>query len=109
MDKEFEDKWYEVVRLVESRFGGDVDLQSIVFLIGVQELGKGYREFSKDQKVEVMHIAICTLLSHYGYYRFMGRDEEGWPHWERTKKLPHLNPAQQSKLLKRAIIEYFDV
>jgi len=107
MDDVFESEWNLVVSRIEKQFGEDIDVQGILFLIGVQELGQGYREFSKDEKLNVMHIAICTLLSRYGYYEFEGNDEEGWPHWKVNDKLPALKPFQQQRLMKEAIIEYF--
>lgn len=92
---------------MEVQFGGDIDVQGILFLVGVQELGKGKIKLSKNQKLDVIHIAICTLLEPYGYYKFMGIDEEGWPHWEMNEKLPPLKPLQQEQLVKQALVEYF--
>jgi len=99
----------DVLKQLESRFGSDMDLQAILFLIGVQELGKGKVKLSKNEKLDVMHIAICTLLEPYGYYKFEGLDAEGWPHWTANEKLPPLKPAQQQTLMKQAIVEYFRV
>ncbi len=107
MDEAFEAEWNSVVARIEKQFGEDIDLQGILFLVGVQELGQGLRKFSKDEKLDVMHIAICTLLSRYGYYEFAGNDDEGWPHWNATEKLPSLKPFQQQRLMKEALIEYF--
>ena len=76
-------------------------------MIGLQELGMGYQKLKKDQKVEVMHIAVCALLSQWGYYEFTGHDEGGWPHWKETSKLPSINAKQQDKLIREAIVEYF--
>lgn len=107
MDEVFEAEWKTVVARIEQQFGEDIDLQGILFLVGVQELGQGFRKFSKDEKLNVMHVAICTLLTNYGYYEFEGNDEEGWPHWKATEKLPSLKPGQQMRLMKEALIEYF--
>ncbi|MEW6469334.1 MAG: hypothetical protein AB1458_10430 [Bacteroidota bacterium] len=107
MDIEFEKEWNALVRKLSDQFNAELDEQGVLFLIGVQELGKGYRQFSKDQKLEVIHIAICTLLAPYGYYEYEGMDAEGWPHWRSTAKLPHLKPMQQSRLIKEAILDYF--
>lgn len=100
-------RYSEIVASLNQRFDQELDLQGILFLIGVQELGKGYLSLNKNQKLEVMHIAVCALLSQWGYYEFEGHDEEGWPHWKETDALPHLNPKQQERLIKEAIIEYF--
>jgi hypothetical protein len=82
-------------------------MQGILFLIGVQELGMGFQKFKKDDKLAVMHIAICTLLERYGYYEFEGRDDDNWPHFKLNEKLPPLKPAQQHLLMRDAIVEYF--
>jgi hypothetical protein len=77
-------------------------------MIGVQELNKGFQKLSKDRKVDVMHIAVCSVLEPAGYYEFLGRDEDGWPHYENIKKMPHLNDMEQDSMMKEAIIEYFN-
>lgn len=107
MDFHLETKYQELVKELEKELGGGIDLQAIIFMVGVQELGKGYQKFKKDDKVNLMHIAICTLLSQYGYYTFEGRDEEGWPHFKLEKELPKLNDRQQEHLIKEALLEYF--
>jgi len=84
------------------------DLNGVLFLIGVQELGKGHQLFTKEQKQDLMHIAICKVLSYSGYYILKGLDKDGWPHWELVKKLPRFDLLEQEKLLKMHVIEYFE-
>ncbi|MFZ6050801.1 hypothetical protein [Halocola ammonii] len=107
MDYVFERKWQETVKEVSDQYGEELDLQALLFLIGVQELGLGYKKFKKDEKIDLMHIAICTLLEPYGYFEYEGRDEDGWPHFTRNQKLPALDGSQQERLIKEAVIEYF--
>ncbi len=105
-------KWNRIVNYVKERFGDgeEPDLDVILFLIGVRELGSGpqKRTFKKDQKLDLMHIAICRLLMPYGYYELVGLDEDGWPHYELIKKLPFLKAGEQSILMKESVIRYFD-
>lgn len=108
MDKDFEQKWADTVKKVEGKFGEDLDVQAILFLIGVQELGNGAKNFTKDQKLELLHIAICRVLSPFGFYKLIGRDEDGWPHYEVLKELPALKPGEQLRLMKEAIMNYFE-
>jgi uncharacterized membrane protein YkgB len=108
MDYEFEAKWKKVVSHLEDSFGEEIDLEAILFLIGVQELGQGARRFSKDEKLNLMHIAICTVLEPFGFYKFSHLDKEGWPHFDEVKKLPFLNDKEQKQFMKNAVIEYFD-
>lgn len=107
METELEIEFKNVVRTLSAQFGDEMDLQAILFLIGLQELGKGPVKLSKNEKLDVMHIAICTLLEPYGYYEFEGLDQDGWPHWKISEKLPPLKPGQQQQLMKEAIVEYF--
>lgn len=107
MDHDIALKFQKVVVEIEKKFGGGIDVQGILFLIGVNELGIGYKEFSKSEKTDLLHVAICTLLEPYGYYKFEGRDNDQWPHFKIIKELPHLNDREQQHLIKEAIIEYF--
>ena len=83
-------------------------MQAILFLIGVQELGKGPLKFSKDEKVGVIHIAICRLLAPFGYYELEGEDQDGWPHYKNVKPLPPLQAGEQLKLMKQAVMDYVE-
>lgn len=99
--------WKEIKVALEPTFGGDLDVQAILFIIGVQELGQGFQKLAKEQKVDVMHIAICTLLEPFGYYEPMGRDEDNWPHWKPTGKMPHMTAIEQNRFIQDAIVAYF--
>ncbi len=108
-DLEFDIKWNELLNKLSSNIGKKPsDLNSVLFLIGVQELGKGHKNFTKEQKQDLMHIAICKVLSLSGYYELEGIDEEGWPHWKLVKKLPHFDILEQERLLKMHVMEYFE-
>lgn len=107
MDYAVEIEFQELKKKLEPQFGPDLDVQTILYLIGVQELGQGYVKFTKRQKLELMHIGLCTILVPYGFYEFEKVDEDGWPHFILKKELPHLSDKEQQHLTKEAIIEYF--
>ena len=100
-------EWEELSTKLEDQFGKKPDLNGVLFLVGIQELGKGVKNFSKEEKQDLMHIAICKVLSFSGFYELEGLDGEGWPHWKPTKKLPFLDLLSQEKMLKAHVIEYF--
>lgn len=108
MEIEFQKKWDEVSKKINLRFGDDLDVQSILFIIGLQELGQNIAKFTKDQKIEVMHVAVCALLEPHGFYKYEGRDKDGWPHWTAEQKLPRLSSEEQEQLIKEGIIEYLE-
>jgi hypothetical protein len=104
------DRWNYLVKELTQQFSeGDVlNIDGIIYLIGVQELGQGKKLFKKDEKVNLMHVAICKLLEPYGYYEFDFFDKDGWPHYKILTDLPSLKPGEQTVLMKEAIVNYFD-
>ena len=108
MDYDIELRFQALTKKIENDFGEGLDTQAILFLIGVQELGLGYREFTKQEKTDLLHIAVCTLLEPHGYYKFEARDVENWPPFTILKPLPVLNDKEQQHLIKEAILDYFE-
>lgn len=104
------EKWDFLTQQLSTQFaeGDDLTVDAILYLIGVQELGQGYRTFKKDEKVNLIHIAICKVLENFGYYEFDFFDNDGWPHYKILSELPNLKPGEQTILMKEAIITYFD-
>ena len=108
-DLDFERSWQTLLGLVEKSLSRrPKDLNGVLFIIGVYELGQGARFFTKEQKQDLIHIAICKVLSFAGYYELSGTDKDGWPHWKLLKKLPHFDLLEQEKILKMHVIEYFE-
>ena len=82
-------------------------LNAILLLIGIQEYGHRTADFTKEEKQDLMHVAVCTLLAPLGYYTFEGRDGDGWPHYEAQRPLGTLSLKEQEQLLKSQIVAYF--
>lgn len=108
MDYALELRYQTLIKRLGETFGPDIDMQVLLFLIGVEEVGKGFKTYTKQEKTDLMHVAICTLLEPYGYYKFTTNDAEGWPHFDAIKSLPALNTEEQQTLMKEAIVEYFE-
>ncbi len=103
------DLWRKVEQFFEAEFQAEphVPVETVLFLIGVQELGSGMQKYTKDDKVNLIHIAVCRLLEPFGYYRFSHYDDDGYPHFEELQPVPELRPNEQQLLMKKAIIQYF--
>lgn len=108
MELDLQSRWKMLEEQLQARFGKDMTLESILFLIGIRELGSPPREFTKEEKVDLMHIAICRLLSESGYYELSHLDQDGWPHWTLVRTLPHVDMFSQVNLLREHILSYFD-
>ena len=103
-------KWNSIIEFFKKAFteGDEINIDGILYMIGVQELGNLGVKFKKDDKINLMHIAICTLLEPYGYYKYSHRDSDGWPHFVMLSELPSLKAGEQSVLMKQSIIKYFE-
>lgn len=108
-DTQLKERWDFLVGKLSRKFsdGDPMELDAIIYLVGIQELGQYHRKYKKDDKLDLMHIAICRLLEPYGYYEFDFFDEEGWPHYKVKEELPTLKAGEQSILMKEAIVDYF--
>ncbi len=108
-DWQLDFEWLRVRHWVRDRFGKKElpDLNAVLFLIGMQEVGKAQGKFSKEEKQDLMHVAICHLLEEDGYFQFEGMDADGWPHWKSLMPLDIKGVAAQEILLRRKVVEYF--
>ncbi|MCW3112262.1 MAG: hypothetical protein JWR18_658 [Segetibacter sp.] len=101
-------RWWSLEAKLVERFGRKPDMEAILFLIGMQETGFVKSKITKEQKQDLMHVAVCTLLSESGYYLLEGKDEEGWPHFKQLKEMPTLNVIEQENFLKDHVLLYFE-
>ena len=107
-EEDLQVRWLKLRIKLKEVFGIKPDMNGVLLLIGVQELGQGPQDFSKEQKQDLMHIAICSILSLSGYYSLDGLDEEGWPHFTQLKALPELDTYEQENFLKDHVLLYFN-
>lgn len=107
--QELKRDWENLLSKLSHQFPGDgtIDLDGVLLLVGMQELQMGYLRLKKDEKLNVLHIAVCTVLEPYGYYEFDKRDGDGWPHFRSLKPLPNLKSGEQTVLMKEAVVNYF--
>lgn len=101
-------RWWNLEAKLVERFGKKPDLETVLFLVGIQEFGGTKEKFSKEQKQDLMHVAVCSLLSQSGYYELEGMDGDGWPHFKQLKALPEFNAFEQENFIKDHVLLYFD-
>lgn len=107
MNDDLQARWWTLEAKLMERFNKKPDLETILFLIGIQEFGETREKFTKEQKQDLMHIAVCTLLTQSGYYELEGSDIDGWPHFRQLKPMPEMNMTEQENFLKDHILLYF--
>lgn len=101
-------RWWALEAKLMERFGKKPDMETILFLVGIQELGDVREKFTKEQKQDLMHIAVCSLFAQSGFYELEKVDEEGWPHFRQIKALPEMNVIEQENFMKDHLLLYFE-
>ncbi|MGF6845769.1 hypothetical protein QFZ51_001004 [Chitinophaga sp. W3I9] len=105
--EDFEKRWKPVEDMLTERFGKKPNMEAILFLIGVNEINNLKKKYTKEQKQDLMHVAVCTLLSQSGYFELDGYDEDGWPHFKELQPVPKMEMMEQETFLKEHVIAYF--
>jgi hypothetical protein len=107
IEDDLQQRWWSLEAKLVERFGKKPDLEAVLFLIGMQETGFIVEKISKEQKQDLMHIAVCTVLGQSGYYIKEGNDTDGWPHFKQLKELPVHDLREQENFLKDHVLLYF--
>lgn len=100
-------EWQALLSYLEQKFGKKPDMNGVLFLIGLNVLGSGPDDFTKEQKQDLIHIAVCELLSFAEFYEFQGRDSQGWPHYLLLRSPQGMGLAEQEALLRACAVQYF--
>jgi hypothetical protein len=106
--EDIQQRWWTLEAKLVERFGKKPDLEGILFLIGIQEFGDINRKFTKEQKQDLMHVAVCSLLMQSGYYEIEKYDDDGWPHFRQLKQLPVMDTIEQENFIKDHVLLYFE-
>jgi len=107
INDDLQQRWWNLEAKLVERFGKKPDMEAILFLIGMQETNFLNQKITKEQKQDLMHVAVCTVLAPGGYYELDHYDEDGWPHFKQLKEMPSLNLIEQENFLKDHILLYF--
>jgi len=105
---DIQQRWWALEAKLVDKFGKKPDLEAVLFLIGLQETGYIVEKISKEQKQDLMHVAVCTILAQSGYYVKDGNDEDGWPHFTQVKEIPVLHLVEQENFIKDHVLLYFE-
>jgi hypothetical protein len=101
-------RWWKLEEKFKEKFGKKPDVEAVLFLLGIQEVRNLKKKFTKEQKQDLMHVAVCTVLAQSGYYEVEKFDDDGWPHFKQLKALPEHNIIEQENFLKDHILLYFE-
>ena len=105
-----EARWQRLQGWIRERFGKDAGIEGILFLVGIQEQGRGYEpDLDKETKERLVMEGTYCVFETLGIYERIGMEADG--HWIWQRRIDHppgLSIDQQETLLRTAILRYFN-
>ncbi len=92
---------------IAQTFNIENDLIHFLFFIGIQESGEGFREFTKDEKTDLIELGGATVLAPFGYYTKIDTDSTV-PYYVINPDQTLPEGIQRETLLKQGIVAYFN-
>lgn len=100
--------WDELCNFLSDKFGNEVDLSVVLFLVGVRERGLCFQEFSKEEKLNLINFGGCVLFKEMGLVEEKGVDSEGWPVFKQKSVVFSITEERKNKILQECAINYFN-
>jgi hypothetical protein len=102
--------WLKVQHFIKDKFGISVlpNLDTVLFLIGIQEIGKINTDYSKEDKLGITTLGMCVVLSQDGYFKQDGFDKSGWPIWKELKPFTPKDDIEEQNIFKNLVLLYFE-
>ncbi|MCS7152889.1 MAG: hypothetical protein N2253_07310 [Bacteroidia bacterium] len=101
------DAWEKLCEEAERRYGKQPSEEFLLFLVGLNYMGRFPEGDERVVKLNLIQLGTLVLLARRGYVQEVGKDEQGWPHWEPLQALPSWTPAEEQAFLREVLIEYF--
>jgi hypothetical protein len=99
--------WIELCERLSLMFGIHVDLNGVLFLVGIRERGLTFQQFTKEEKLNLINLGSCTLYKEMGLTEITGYDAEGWPLFQQKALSPEIPEERKQKTLQDCALRYF--
>jgi hypothetical protein len=103
---EVQQQWLNLLNKLEERHGIKPDIDWILLQIGIRESGMPPKEFTAYEKINLLQMAVCTVLVPARYYELFWVEDSGWPHYKQLTREPEMTPLQREEFLKPYILQY---
>ncbi|MDA3865424.1 MAG: hypothetical protein PF489_01590 [Salinivirgaceae bacterium] len=92
---------------IANRMDIENDLLHFLFFIGIHESGQGFKQYSKEEKLDLIELGSATLLSRHNYYKAI-ETKSSVPYYVANPDLPLPGTHETELLLKQEIVDYFN-
>jgi len=101
------ENWKDLCEHLSGMFGIEVDLNGVLFLVGIRERGLTFQKFTKEEKINLINLGSCTLYKEMGLVELSGVDTQGWPVFHQKALAPVIAEELKIKTLQDCAIRYF--
>lgn len=101
------ENWDELCDYLADKFGIEVDLNVVLFLVGVRERGLIFQQFTKEEKLSLINLGSCVLFKEMGLVEERGIDSDGWPVFRQKSVVSGISEARKKKTLQECAVCYF--
>jgi len=99
--------WTELCDHLGKQFNIDIDLNGVLFLVGIRERGLTFQPFSKEEKMSLINLGSCTLYLEMGLTEKTGVDKDGWPVFTQKSLALVVTEERKNKVLQDCALRYF--
>ena len=99
--------WTELCDHLGKQFDIDIDLNGVLFLVGIRERGLTFQRFTKEEKMSLIHLGSCTLYLEMGLIEKRGTGADGWPIFVQKTLAPAIPEERKHKVLQDCALRYF--
>jgi len=101
------ENWKDLCETLNDLFEIEVDLNGVLFLVGMRERGLSFQTFTKEEKLTLINLGSCTLYLEMGLVTRSGTDHQGWPVFHQNTLAPVISEERKLKTLQDCAIRYF--
>ncbi len=101
------ENWNELCEALNKLFGIEVDLNGVLFLVGIRERGLVFQPFTKEEKLNLINLGSCTLFQEMGLVNLCGEGNDGWPIFHQNAVATQIPEELKIKTLQDCAIRYF--
>jgi hypothetical protein len=103
---ELKQDWLTFETAMAHRLGKTPDLDDVLILVGIKEAGLPPKQFTEAEKINLIQMAICTILVPADYYELFWVEDSGWPHYKQLERVPEMAIPERDNFLKPFVLLY---
>lgn len=105
-EDDLQQRWLKLESKLTERLGNKPAMDDVLIFIGIRESGLPPKTFTEKEKIDLIQMAVCTILVPARYYEMMWVDDFGWPYFKEIQRLPAMTIEERAGFLKQYVVAY---